>query len=775
MAAFFMRINQRLSFFGLFCNQIMKGAFYFFITSISSIVSFSAYANNLQNTPIDTNWNQLPVILSRIHAPVFPNKDFNIVSFGAPTNGTTISTAYIQKAIDSCSSVGGGRVVVPAGTFLTGAITLKSNVNLHISAGATLKFSTNTADYLPVVYTRFEGIECYNYSPFIYSYGAQNIALTGSGTINGQASNNNWWAWANSPQFVKDDTLLNQEGQEGTPVDERIFGSGHQLRPVFVQFYNSQNILIDSITVINSPMWELNPVLSQNITIQNVNINSLGPNNDGCDPECCSDVLIYNCTFNTGDDCIAVKSGRNNDGRRVNVPSQYVVIQNCNMQDGHGGVTLGSECSGGINNVFAENCSLNSPNLNSILRFKTNSVRGGIIANIFMRNCTIGKVAGDILDVDMYYDEGDVGTFTPVIQNIEIDSCNSSSSEEAWEVDAYERSPLTDVKIIGCNFNNSTTTGTLTNVSRLQVYNSFINGSVPLIPAPINGYTEAEAYSNKLSWGWSNVTGGFDGNGYMEFADSMNYIEWNINKLQNEVDTIIIRYANTDMVNKPCTLLVNGTNAGQILFSPTQSNWLFAKQVINLYKGNNTIRLVSLSNKPGAYVDRFNISTSPALFVQTDTATLCPGDAAFFVSGYDSGYNWQWQLNTDSGYININNDSIYSGANADTLYLNNAPSVLYGNQYRCVITNATDTFYSKEYIIKFAATWTGSIDTSWENAANWSCGNVPDSNTDVIINSGSPYYPVVNATTSCRSVNVVAPATVTLNTGVTLTLTGKAE
>jgi polygalacturonase len=162
-----------------------------------------------------------------------------------------------------------------------------------------------------------------------------------------------------------------------------------------VQFYNSQNILIDSITIINSPMYELNPVLSQNLTIQNVIINSLGPNNDGCDPECCYDALINNCNFSTGDDCIAVKSGRNNDGRRVGVPSQYIVIQNCTMQNGHGGVTLGSECSGGINNVYAQYCNMSSPNLSSILRFKTNSVRGGIIENIFMRDCTIGQVAGD--------------------------------------------------------------------------------------------------------------------------------------------------------------------------------------------------------------------------------------------------------------------------------------------------------------------------------------------------------------------------------------------
>jgi polygalacturonase len=748
----------------------MKKAFCF--APVFLLLFVSAYSTNLPALPIDTNWNQLPVVLSRIHAPTFPNRDFNIVSFGAPTNGTTLATMFIQKAIDSCSAVGGGRVVVPGGTFLTGALTLKSNVNLHISAGATLKFSTATANYLPVVLTRFEGIECYNYSPFIYSNGAQNIALTGSGTLNGQAANTNWWGWKTSVQATKDDTLLNQEGQNGIPVTSRIFGSGHQLRPVFVQFYNSQNILIDSVTIINSPMYELNPVLSQNITIQNVTINSLGPNNDGCDPECCKDVLINNCSFSTGDDCIAVKSGRNNDGRRVNVPCQYVVVENCSMKNGHGGVTIGSEVSGGINNVFAQNCNLSSPALSAILRFKTNSLRGGIIENIFMRNCTIGQVAGDILDVDMYYQEGDVGTFTPIIRNIEIDSCNSSSSLETWEVNAYARSPLTDVKIIGCNFNSSTTVGTLTNVSRLQIYNSFINGSVPLIPTAVAGFTEAEAYSNKSSWGWSNVNAGYNGNGYMEFTDSSNYIEWAVNKTQNEIDTIAFRYADTAAVNKPCTLLVNGANAGQVLFSPTQSNWAVANKNITLLKGNNTIRLVSLSSEAGAYIDRFNLSTSPLLVVQNDTATLCNNDAVFFPSGFDGDYKWQWQLSTDTGYININDDSIYTGTNADTLNLTNAPTSLYGNKYRCTITNATDTFFSKEYVIKFATTWTGSTSTAWENSANWSCGSLPDANTDVIINSGSPFYPVVNTSTSCRSVNAASPATVNVNVGAVLTLTG---
>ncbi|UAY51123.1 glycosyl hydrolase family 28 protein [Ferruginibacter albus] len=734
------------------------------ILSFCAIYLFALSTFAQSTIPVDTNWNQLSNVLTRIKAPTFPNVAINIVNLGAPTNGTTIATSYIQKAIDSCTKIGGGRVVIPAGTFLTGALTLKNNVNLYISKNATLKFSTNTNNYLPVVLTRFESVECYNFSPFIYSYGASNIAVTGSGTLDGQASNSNWWAWKTSAQATTDNNLLNQQGQDGVPVEQRVYGSGHQLRPAFIQFYNSKNILIDSVTIINSPMWEVNPVLSENVTVSNITINSHGPNNDGCDPECCKDVLIYNCSFSTGDDCIAVKSGRNNDGRRVNVPCQYVVIQKCTMADGHGAVTLGSECSGGINNVFAEDCNMSSTNLGTILRFKTNSLRGGIIENIFMRNCTVGQITtGDILDVDMNYQEGDVGTFTPVIRNIELNNVTCAKSASVWNVDAYARSPLTDIKIINCNFSNAFTTGTLTNVSRLQVYNSFINNKIPLIPTNATGFTEAETYSNKSSWGWSNVLTGYSGNAYMEFADSSNYIEWTTTRTSDEIDTLNIRYANTDTVTKPCTVLVNGTNAGQFTFSSTQSNWANEKKNIFLYKGTNTIRLVAFNNKPGAYIDRFSTMVRPAMITLSDTFALCPNDDLQLNSGMHGNRSWQWQINTDTGFANIYDNALYTGTTNDTLHLTNLPDSLYGNQYRCVITAPGSQNLSHTFVIKFAVNWTGAVSTLWEDPANWACGIIPDTNTDVIIKAPVLNYPVVNDPSFARSVSVYSSATLIIH------------
>lgn len=730
------------------------------------LMCFMAEAGNVQaqQGSADTSWNALPTIISRIQAPSFPDRDINIVSIGAPINGTSLATSFIQKAIDSCNALGGGRVIIPAGNFLTGAITMKSNVNLYIAAGAVLKFSTNTANYLPVVLTRFEGVECYNFSPFIYSYNAENIAVTGPGTLNGQASYTNWWAWKTAG--TADVDLLNTMGENGTPVANRLFGSGHKLRPVFIQFYNSRNILIDSITIINSPMWEINPVLSQNITVSNIHVNSYGPNNDGCNPECSKDVLIYKCFFNTGDDCIAIKSGRNNDGRRVNVPSENIVIQQCTMQDGHGGVTMGSECSGNIRNVFAEDCNMSSPNLDVALRIKTNSVRGGIIENIFMRNCTIGQVSSEVIQVQMNYQEGDVGAFTPVVRNISINNVTCNSSLRVFRMECYQRSPVTDIRMADCTFNNAAT-GILTNVCRLAIYNSFINGNIPLIPAAIPGYTEAELYNNKFAWGWSNVVPGFNGNGYMECMDPGNSIEWTVTKSQAETDTLSFRYANKTLINKPATLWINNTRYGQFAFPPTQGAWAVEKKNIELSPGINTIRLETDAGSPGANIDRFSL--------QPGNPALCAGDDTYFTAGFTGNYAYQWQVSDGDSYTAVTDDAFFSGTATDTLRLLSPPTSWYGKNFRCRATNLTDTVYSNINKLKFTINWTGVIDDAWENPANWSCGQVPDANTDVIINGSAPHYPAVNNNTACHSILLQYPAIINLKTGILLNITGLSE
>lgn len=401
-------------------------------------------------------------ILARIRPPQFQQKDFDVTQYGASPDGVTDSTSAIAKAIDACAAAGGGRVVIPSGTVLTGAVHLKSNVNLHVAKGATLKFSPDPAKYLPVVLTRYEGTELMNYSPLIYAYGQENIAVTGEGTLDGSADDKTWWAWTKkgpgSAVGTASRKKLVEMADKGVPVEQRVFGENGNLRPNFVQFYRCKNILIEGVHIVNSPMWELHPVLSSNITVRGVEIHSHGPNNDGCDPESCSDVLIENCIFDTGDDCIAIKSGRDNDGRRINVPSENFVIRNCVMQDGHGGVVIGSEISGGCRNVFAENCKMDSPNLDRALRLKSNARRGGVIENIRMRNVQVGQVSEAVLTIDFLYDTGAKGDYKPVVRDVYVENVTSEAAPRMMWIGGIPQGTIEGIHFKNCTFRGLTAT-----------------------------------------------------------------------------------------------------------------------------------------------------------------------------------------------------------------------------------------------------------------------------------------------------------------------------
>jgi unsaturated rhamnogalacturonyl hydrolase len=411
---------------------------------------------------LGTGWDSVPDILARIKPPQFPDRDFVITEYSAVPGGSNDCTEAIRRTIDACHKAGGGRVVVPDGVFLTGAIHLLGNVNLYLSDGATLKFGTDPAQYLPVVLTRFEGVECMNYSPFIYALDQENIAITGKGTLDGSASLENWWGWTkrgageSKGRARASRDLLNEMGEKGVPVAERVFGAGQYLRPNFVQPYRCRNVLIEGVTIHNSPMWELNPVLCNNVTVRGVNILSHGPNNDGCDPESCRDVLIENCIFDTGDDCIAIKSGRNNDGRRVNVPAENIIVRHCVMKDGHGGVVMGSEISGHCRNVFVENCQMDSPNLDRALRFKDNARRGGIIENVFMRHVKVGQVKEAVLTIDLLYEEGSNGTHQATVRNVELTNVSSQSSPRVMFIRGFPGAVIDDIRIADSHFSNLT-------------------------------------------------------------------------------------------------------------------------------------------------------------------------------------------------------------------------------------------------------------------------------------------------------------------------------
>lgn len=393
-------------------------------------------------------WNQVPEILQRIVAPKFPARDFVITNFGAVADGKTDCTEAIANAISACAEKGGGRVVVPAGEFLTGAIHLQSNVNLHLETNAVLKFSTDPKAYLPVVFTRFEGTELYNYSPLIYALGQKNVAVTGEGTLDGQADESNWLAWKNISARKK----LVQMADENVPVEQRRFGEGGNLRPDFIEFNRCQNVLIEGVHIRRSPMWELHPLLCTNVTVRGVDIFSHGANNDGCDPESCRDVLIEKCLFDTGDDCIAIKSGRNADGRRVGVPSENLIIRDCTMRDGHAGTAIGSEISGGCSNVFVENCEMSSPNLVCALRLKSNAVRGGVLQNIFMRNVNVGLVKDSVLQIDFLYEEGAKGDFKPVARNVVMENITVAHTPRVLNVRGFPAAEISGVRIYNSTF-----------------------------------------------------------------------------------------------------------------------------------------------------------------------------------------------------------------------------------------------------------------------------------------------------------------------------------
>ena len=389
-------------------------------------------------------WSRLPGILARIRPPVFPARDFLLTAFGARPDGETDASAAFRAAIEACHRAGGGRVVVPAGVFLTGPIHLKSRVNLHVSRGATIRFSRDPERYLPVVLTRFEGVELMGYSPLVYALEQQDIAITGEGTLDGQAGPEHWWPWKASdhPRSQKADRdLLFHQAENGVPVAERVYGSGHSLRPQFIQPYRCTNVLLEGVTVTNAPMWVIHPVLSRNVIVRGVKIVSAGPNSDGCDPESSSDVLIEDSLFDTGDDCIAIKSGRNADGRRLATPSERIVVRGCRMRAGHGGVTIGSEVSGGVRDVFVERSVMSSPALERGIRIKTNAMRGGVVENLFVRDVEIGEV-GNAIDIDMLYEEGAAGGFTPVVRNVLVERLTVERAAHALFVRGLPKSPV---------------------------------------------------------------------------------------------------------------------------------------------------------------------------------------------------------------------------------------------------------------------------------------------------------------------------------------------
>ena len=458
--------------------------------------------------------NEYKRIEQSIQLPKIAERQFLITSFGAKTTATAAQNQKaINKVISLVSKKGGGKVIIPKGIWNTGAIELKSHVNLVLEEGATLHFAFEPKLY-PLVRTSWEGLACWNYSPCIYAYKATDIAITGKGTIDGGGNNDTFWQWNGSPRFgykegvTKESQKLGSRSkllkmaEDGVPFDERKFGMGYGLRPQLVNMVHCERILIKDVKMINSPFWVIHPLLSKNITVDGVYVWNEGPNGDGCDPEACENVLIQNCVFHTGDDCIAIKSGRNNDGRLWNQPSKNIIIRNCKMEDGHGGVVIGSEISGGCENVYAENCVMDSPHLERILRIKTNNCRGGQVQNINMRNVVVGQCKEAVVKINLDYERKEIcyRGFEPIVNNVNVENVTCQKSDYGVLIigrDSLEN--VYDINIKNCKFDGVVKepvkiTGKTRNV---KFDNLVINGSLVLNKEdqPYKNYSEWLTYS----------------------------------------------------------------------------------------------------------------------------------------------------------------------------------------------------------------------------------------------------------------------------------------
>lgn len=452
-----------------------------------------------KNAAMEQAFAEARAMADSIVVPTFCTDTFNITAFGASTKAdATTNKNAICAAIDSCNVTGGGVVVVPAGNWVTGPLTLKSNVNLHVSEGATLLFSTNYEDYAETVVTRWEGLDCQNLHPLVFADSCVNVAITGKGVLDGQGSNEHWWFMKGKAKYGFEEGKLNQKpardmllayDRDNTPLSERkVFGVEDALRPQLVNICNSQNVLIEGVTLKDSPFWTLHPLNVTDLTVRGVRFDNFGPNGDGCDPEACKNVLIDSCYFNTGDDCIAIKSGRNNDGRRAGRATENVYVRNCTMANGHGGVVLGSEISGGFKNLWVENCNMDSPELDRVIRIKTSDCRGGVIENVWVRDVVVGNCYESVLKINLLYEpeENCEHSYPPIVRNVNLYNVTSSSSKYGVFIDGLPSAPtnIEGVNVENCHFNGVENGNKINAAIKINFKDLYINGE--LVESPAN-------------------------------------------------------------------------------------------------------------------------------------------------------------------------------------------------------------------------------------------------------------------------------------------------
>ena len=454
---------------------VIKFLLLFILVTVSCISADKTKARDEGKEKEKDKWAMAEEIVQSLDPVIFPDVTYNIKDFGATADGKTGNKTAFQKAVTTCSENGGGKIIVPKGNYyMDGPLVFKSNVNIELQEGAVLNFSHDEKDYLPAVLVRWEGTEVYNYSPLIYAYKARNIALTGKGTINGNGSKNfSDWKTLQQP----DKKMLRKMGQNLTPVYERVFAEGHKLRPSLFQPYGCTNVRLEGVTLLDSPFWVIHPTFCNNVIIRGVTVDSYNTNNDGADPESCTNVLIEDCTFRTGDDSIAIKAGRDNDAWRIGRPTENVVIRNCNFFSKINGVCIGSEMSGGVRNVFVEN--INIPMSSNAIYFKANLDRGGYIKNVFVRNIKTDTVRTALVRFEPNY-KGQKSSFNPTLfENFEIENVTCSISEEVgiYLAGIQKDYPLKNIRLKNVEINKTPVPYVMENAENILFENVEANGN----------------------------------------------------------------------------------------------------------------------------------------------------------------------------------------------------------------------------------------------------------------------------------------------------------
>ena len=439
------------------------------------LISFHCFAQN-NSFPSD----KVDQIINRIQLPKFPSYKILVTKLGAKGDSISDSKPAFDKAMALCKKNNGGTILVPKGIYtINGPIHFVSNVNLHLEAGAKIRFGSNPKDY-PLVLTSWEGTMIYNYSPMIYANTVENIAITGNGIIDGEAKNT-WIKWKSLEK--KDQLLTREMNHKNTPIKERIFGDGHYLRPQLIQFFNSKNILVENVQIEDSPFWCIHLLKSKSITIRGVKYNAYNNNNDGIDPECSSEILIENILFDNADDNVAIKAGRDDEGRsNSNTPSENIVIRNCEFKGLHA-IVIGSEMSAGVRNVYVENSKFRGYLKRGIF-IKTNSDRGGFVKDIYFNNLAFGKVEDCIYITANYHGEGS-GLFPSKVSDIYFSNISCvEATNTGIVIEGFPNKKVENIKLDAIIIQTAKNGMTVTNTENVTI-NEVIIGEKATIPTAV--------------------------------------------------------------------------------------------------------------------------------------------------------------------------------------------------------------------------------------------------------------------------------------------------